>query len=84
MLVVWGVRLRGRQKLSDEALGNGWKRICGGGNCAQIDTQGIGLLDVTSAFQGGDIAASREQVLAERDQNDGEDDDSQRQPLYGG
>ncbi|CAH5666042.1 Very short patch repair protein [Klebsiella oxytoca] len=50
VLVVWECALRGRQKLSDEALGERLEEwICGGGNCAQIDTQGIGLLDVTSA-----------------------------------
>lgn len=41
--------LRGRKKLNDDALGERLEEwICGGGQCAQIDTQGIGLLDVTS------------------------------------
>lgn len=42
VLVVWECALRGRQKLSDEQLSvrlEEW--ICGGGEAAQIDTQGI-------------------------------------------
>jgi DNA mismatch endonuclease (patch repair protein) len=42
VLVVWECALRGRQKLSDERLSvrlEEW--ICGGGEAAQIDTQGI-------------------------------------------
>ncbi|HDX8948046.1 TPA: very short patch repair endonuclease [Klebsiella oxytoca] len=50
VLVVWECALRGRKKLNDEALGERLEEwICGGDRCAQIDTQGIGLLDVTSA-----------------------------------
>ena len=46
VLIVWEGALRGRQKLSDEALCDRLEEwICGGGNCAQIDTQGIGFID---------------------------------------
>lgn len=46
VLIVWECALRGRQKLSDEALCDRLEEwICGGGNCAQIDTQGIGFID---------------------------------------
>ncbi|MDA8501638.1 very short patch repair endonuclease [Citrobacter sp. Awk 2] len=45
VLIVWECALRGREKLSNEALSERvieW--ICGGGATAQIDTQGIHLL----------------------------------------
>lgn len=46
VLIVWECALRGRQKLSDEALRDRLEEwICGGGDCAQIDTQGIGFID---------------------------------------
>ncbi|MGG8290455.1 very short patch repair endonuclease [Klebsiella sp. 141130] len=46
VLIVWECALRGRQKLSDEALRDRLEEwICGGGNCAQIDTQGICFID---------------------------------------
>ncbi|MGR7007597.1 very short patch repair endonuclease [Klebsiella aerogenes] len=46
VLIVWECALRGRQKLSDEALCDRLEEwICGGGNRAQIDTQGIGFID---------------------------------------
>ncbi|HHR1099214.1 TPA: very short patch repair endonuclease [Klebsiella aerogenes] len=46
VLIVWECALRGRQKLSDDALCDRLEEwICGGGNCAQIDTQGIGFID---------------------------------------
>ena len=49
VLVVWECALRGRKKLNDDELGERLEEwICGGGPCAQIDTQGIGVLDVTS------------------------------------
>ena len=42
VLVVWECALRGRLKLSDLALSERLEEwICGGGNAAQIDTQGI-------------------------------------------
>lgn len=45
-----GMRAARAKKLNDEALGERLEEwICGGDRCAQIDTQGIGLLDVTSA-----------------------------------
>lgn len=45
VLIVWECALRGREKLSNDALSERvieW--ICGGGATAQIDTQGIHLL----------------------------------------
>ncbi|HDS4349439.1 TPA: very short patch repair endonuclease [Klebsiella aerogenes] len=46
VLIVWECALRGRQKLSDDALCDRLEEwICGGVNCAQIDTQGIGFID---------------------------------------
>lgn len=45
VLIVWECALRGREKLSDDALSERvieW--ICGGGATAQIDTLGIHLL----------------------------------------
>lgn len=45
VLIIWECALRGRKKLSDEALSERvveW--ICSGGATAQIDTQGIHLL----------------------------------------
>ncbi|RSW52126.1 very short patch repair endonuclease [Klebsiella aerogenes] len=46
VLIVWECALRGRQKLSDDALCDRLEEwICGCGNCAQIDTQGIGFID---------------------------------------
>ncbi|MTH48044.1 very short patch repair endonuclease [Intestinirhabdus alba] len=45
VLIVWECALRGREKLSDVALGERLEEwICGGGGQAQIDTQGIHLL----------------------------------------
>lgn len=41
-----GVRAPRAAKLSDDALCDRLEEwICGGGNCAQIDTQGIGFID---------------------------------------
>jgi DNA mismatch endonuclease (patch repair protein) len=49
VLIVWECALRGRLKLSDEALTERLEEwICGGGDRAQIDTQGIGELELTS------------------------------------
>ena len=46
VLIVWECALRGRLKLSDEALNERLEEwICGGGDCAQIDTHGIGIID---------------------------------------
>ena len=46
VLVVWECAMRGRLKLDDTALTERLEEwICGGGNCAQIDTQGIGFID---------------------------------------
>ncbi|WFW11564.1 very short patch repair endonuclease [Citrobacter freundii] len=45
VLIIWECAIRGRKKLSDEALSERvveW--ICSGGATAQIDTQGIHLL----------------------------------------
>ncbi|MGE0969999.1 very short patch repair endonuclease [Klebsiella sp. WOUb02] len=43
VLIVWECALRGRKKLSDQALSERLEEwICGGGSRAQIDTQGIG------------------------------------------
>ncbi|MCI1035202.1 MULTISPECIES: very short patch repair endonuclease [Raoultella] len=43
VLIVWECALRGKKKLSDEALSERLEEwICGGGHRAQIDTQGIG------------------------------------------
>lgn len=42
VLVVWECALRGRKKLSDQALSERLEEwICGGNGSAQIDTQGI-------------------------------------------
>jgi DNA mismatch endonuclease (patch repair protein) len=42
VLVVWECALRGRMKLTDVALNERLEEwICGGGDAAQIDTQGI-------------------------------------------
>lgn len=42
VLLVWECGLRGREKLSDSALAERLEEwICGGGNYAQIDSQGI-------------------------------------------
>jgi DNA mismatch endonuclease (patch repair protein) len=49
VLIVWECALRGRLKLSDEALTERLEEwICGGGHRAQIDTQGIGEPELTS------------------------------------
>lgn len=46
VLIVWECALRGRLKLSDAALAERLEEwICGGGTTAQIDTQGIHLLE---------------------------------------
>ena len=46
VLIVWECALRGRLKLSDAALAERLEEcICGGGPTAQIDTQGIHLLE---------------------------------------
>ena len=48
VLVVWECALRGREKLTDLALSERLEEwICGGGQTAQIDTQGIHLLTVS-------------------------------------
>jgi DNA mismatch endonuclease, patch repair protein len=45
VLIVWECALRGREKLTDEALSERLEEwICGEGASAQIDTQGIHLL----------------------------------------
>ena len=45
VLVVWECALRGRAKLTDEALGERLEEwICSGGDSAQIDTLGIHML----------------------------------------
>lgn len=42
VLIVWECALRGRLKLTDDALGERLEEwICGGGDAAQIDTLGI-------------------------------------------
>ncbi len=42
VLIVWECALRGRLKLTDDALGERLEEwICGGGDTAQIDTRGI-------------------------------------------
>ncbi|MDX6040375.1 very short patch repair endonuclease [Scandinavium lactucae] len=49
VMVVWECALRGKRKLSDAALRERLEEwICGGEGCAQIDTQGIAALAVTS------------------------------------
>ncbi|HEX4500819.1 MAG TPA: very short patch repair endonuclease [Scandinavium sp.] len=49
VLVVWECALRGKYKLSDEAIRERLEEwICAGVGCAQIDTQGIAPLTVTS------------------------------------
>jgi DNA mismatch endonuclease (patch repair protein) len=49
VLVVWECALRGKRKLSDAALTERLEEwICGGEGSAQIDTQGIAPLMVTS------------------------------------
>ncbi len=49
VLVIWECALRGKLKLSDSALSERLEEwICGGDGCAQIDTQGIAPLVVTS------------------------------------
>ncbi|WES70684.1 very short patch repair endonuclease [Superficieibacter sp. HKU1] len=49
VLIVWECALRGREKLSDSALTERLEEwICGGGDSAQIDTQGIHPLPVIS------------------------------------
>ncbi|AUU06971.1 very short patch repair endonuclease [Raoultella planticola] len=49
VLIVWECALRGRLKLSDKALTERLEEwICGGGDRAQIDTLGIGELQLTS------------------------------------
>lgn len=46
VLIVWECALRGRLKLRDAALAERLEEwICGGGPTAQIDTQGIHLLE---------------------------------------
>ena len=48
MLIVWECALRGRLKLNDTDLTERLEEwICGGGQTAQIDTQGIHLLKVS-------------------------------------
>ncbi len=49
VLIVWECALRGREKLSDSALTERLEEwICGGGDSAQIDTQGIHPLPAIS------------------------------------
>jgi DNA mismatch endonuclease, patch repair protein len=49
VLIVWECALRGREKLSDSALSERLEEwICGGGDSAQIDTQGIHPLPIIS------------------------------------
>lgn len=49
VLIIWECALRGREKLSDNALSERLEEwICGGGECAQIDTLGIHPLSITS------------------------------------
>ena len=49
VLVVWECALRGKAKLTDNALAERLEEwICGGEGSAQIDTHGITPLDVTS------------------------------------
>ena len=48
VLIVWECALRGRLKLNDTDLRERLEEwICGGGQTAQIDTQGIHLLTVS-------------------------------------
>ncbi|MGU3523358.1 very short patch repair endonuclease [Enterobacteriaceae bacterium C23F] len=50
VMVVWECALRGRQKLSDTALKERLEEwICAGEVSAQIDTQGIAAMSVTSS-----------------------------------
>ncbi|XTZ39912.1 very short patch repair endonuclease [Salmonella enterica] len=50
VLIVWECALRGRMKLSDQALSERLEEwICEGGKAAQIDTQGIHDMGVISA-----------------------------------
>ncbi|HKS34378.1 MAG TPA: very short patch repair endonuclease [Enterobacteriaceae bacterium] len=54
VLIVWECALRGREKMSDEQLGERLEEwICGGGAAAQIDTLGIQQLEDPS----GNLAA---------------------------
>ena len=49
VLIIWECALRGREKLSDNALSERLEEwICGGGECAQIDTLGIHPFSITS------------------------------------
>ena len=48
MLIVWECALRGRMKLNDVELTERLEEwICGGGQAAQIDTQGIHPITVS-------------------------------------
>jgi len=48
VLIVWECALRGKLKLNDTDLRERLEEwICGGGQTAQIDTQGIHLLTVS-------------------------------------
>lgn len=48
VLIVWECALRGRLKLTDDALGERLEEwICAGGDTAQIDTRGIQLMNAT-------------------------------------
>ncbi|BFT82184.1 hypothetical protein GVv1_29760 [Enterobacter pseudoroggenkampii] len=53
VLIVWECALRGRLKLNDADLSERLEEwICGGGQTAQIDTQGIHLLTVSQPRKG--------------------------------
>lgn len=52
VMVVWECALRGKRKLTDEVLAERLEEwICAGSGSAQIDTQGISPLAVTSPFR---------------------------------
>jgi hypothetical protein len=82
VLVVWERAARAK-KLNDDALGERLEEwICGGGLRADRYSRHRSVRRY-SALTGCNITTRREQVFAERHQNDREDDDPERQPLYG-
>lgn len=82
VLIVWECALRGREKLTDEALTERLEEwICGEGASAQIDTQGIHLLAWCVLNNWRNYGFCREEIFSQRDQYHREDNYAERQPF---
>jgi hypothetical protein len=70
VLIVWECALRGKMKLNDAGLTERLEEwICGGGQAAQIDTQGIHLLRFLRLTR-RDHRFCGQQIFAQRHQHD--------------